>query len=74
MNKEVIKKYKDVFNYWLVGGKVWVKQEDMCWTLATSLHWNKEGIIYVQDDEYSDLRKKICDLKQELDILKGQIR
>lgn len=72
MNKDVIKKYKDVFNYWLDGGKVWFKDggpmltdrwiklvEPVTW--CTGMEYNP---IYVQDDEYAELRKAGADGKQ----------
>ena len=74
MNKEVIKKYKDVFDYWLDGGRVWINNstDTQGWTLENNLAWVSKTTKYVQDDEYAELRKKICDLESELSSLKGQ--
>ena len=64
MNKEVIKKYKDVFDYWLDGGKVWTKPNvpNGEWHIITTPTFEKD-YKYVQDDKYSDLRKAQADGK-----------
>ena len=64
MNKEVIKKYKDVFDYWLDGGKVWFREEHGDWCKYSNPKW--EGSLnnhFVQDDQYFKLRKALCDGK-----------
>ena len=68
MNKEVIKKYKDVFDYWLDGGKVlfkWEKNKDTQWLEADIHHeWRWSSNIYVQDDQYAEFRKALADGKE----------
>ena len=67
MNKEVIKRYKDVFDYWLAGGLIWVKITGANFSLRP---WKlienpmfEEHAVYIQDDKYSDLRKAQADGK-----------
>ena len=63
MNKEVIKKYREVFDYWLDGGDIWYKKAMNEWRLITSHSWSWEGNgTHVQDDMYADLRKAQVDL------------
>lgn len=67
MNKEVIKKYKEVFDYWLDGGKVWTKYcgiypDGNGWQL-NDREFNSKDYKYIQDNKYADLRKAQADGK-----------
>lgn len=69
MNKELIKKYKDVFDYWLDGGKVLYKVNgtnfaDREWLYMTDNNpvWNI-NFTYVQDDQYAEFRKVLAEGK-----------
>ena len=71
MNKEVIKKYKDVFDWWLDGGKILIKYTDDAhknWSWindvqAQNFEWEDDSVLVVQDDEYAELRKAQADGK-----------
>ena len=68
MNKEVINKYKEAFDYWLSGGDLWCRLETEVgkWThIPTHKDIFPMGTmaIYVQDDEYAELRKAQADGK-----------
>jgi len=57
MNREIIKKYKEAFDWWLEGGKVWLRyKDDKEWKLTDMPYFN-EGFIYIPDDGYAELRK-----------------
>lgn len=64
MNKEVIRKYKDVFDWWLDGGKVWMRHVNGAkwYYVEDNPHWSSNE-VYVQDDEYVELRKAQADGK-----------
>ena len=70
MNKDVIKKYRDVFDYWLDGGKVLEKSPDFegWFTMKESIAFQCTNTVYVQDDEYAELRKAQADGKTILFI------
>ena len=64
MNKEVIKDNFEVFKFWLDGGEVWVKyKSDEKWYLLNHDVFSADKCIYVQDDEYAELRKAQADGK-----------
>lgn len=65
MNKEVIKKYKDVFDYWIDGGKLYMadKSETPLNWLPLEPTWSSSDIIYIIDDEYLHLRKALAEGK-----------
>lgn len=66
INRDVIKKYKEVFNWWAeTGGYVWVKHiiDVDTWSMLTHPKWDDEDLIYVQDDKYAKFRKAIADGK-----------
>lgn len=64
MNREVIKKYKEAFDWWLEGGKVWTKKGYDIWHINKLPHWGCEDCIYIPDDEYAELRKAFWDGKK----------
>lgn len=73
MNKEIIKKYKEAFNYWLDGGKVWLKWSNIHgskWELENYYDWKEadscmggEIVSVIQNDKYAELRKAQVDGK-----------
>jgi len=68
MNKDQILKYKDAFDYWLGGGDLWCRltTEPKGWIyIPTQNDIFPMGsmAIYVQDDEYVELRKAQADGK-----------
>jgi hypothetical protein len=67
MNRELIKKYKTEFNYWLNGGSLVLGQEkpdnSFEWVLPTTVSWNNPSCIYIINDEYAELRKAIAEGK-----------
>ena len=68
MNKELIKKYKTEFDHFLNGGNLLTRtKSDFIWNdeINENLMWNFE-IQYIDiiiDDEFSELRKALCDGK-----------
>lgn len=66
MNKELILKYKTEFNHWLNGGKLLIRNNDEnIWINMTEVHWdmNYKTVSIIINDEYSELRKALCDGK-----------
>lgn len=65
MNKEIIKKYKECFDYWLNGGKVWCKPlvPNGIWHIDISAHFWEKDYLFVQDDEYAEFRKALANGK-----------
>lgn len=70
MNKELILKYKDEFDYWLKGGKIlmhygkWVPVTlDAKWEFFISDLEKIGSFGYVIDDEYVELRKALAEGK-----------
>lgn len=71
MNKELIKKYKDIFDYWLDGGKVIAKNTRVVDTwveVDCDEHWdctdiNDHKISFVKNDQYAEFRKALADGK-----------
>ena len=66
MNKELILKYKTEFDYWLNGGKLLIRDNDEdIWINMTEVHWdmNHETVSIIINDEFSELRKALCDGK-----------
>ncbi len=49
------------------GTKVWWKDNLRDWLLTANASWNKRD-NYIVDDEYAELRKKICDLYSQLAV------
>lgn len=65
MNKELLNKHREVLNFWLDGGDVWWKSHIHGWTLfpgSKDLTF-EYGRLYIQDDEYVELRKAQADGK-----------
>ena len=66
MNKKLIKNNKEAFDYWLNGGKLLIRDnnEDI-WINITEVHWdmNHETVSIIINDEFSELRKALCDGK-----------
>ena len=65
MNIELIKKYKTEFDHFLNGGKVICRTEsDGHWHNVDNSTWEIESdIIFIINDEFSELRKALCDGK-----------
>ena len=68
MNKELIKKYKTEFDHFLNGGNLLTRtKSDFIWNdeINENLMWNFEiqDIDIIIDDEFSELRKALCDGK-----------
>ena len=68
MNKELIKKYKKEFEHFLNEGKLLTRtKSDFIWNdeINEDLMWNFEiqDIDIIIDDEFSELRKALCDGK-----------
>lgn len=58
LNREVINKYKHVFEWWLSGGGFWARQENSNkWEHIKSGAPTLVGWIYVQDDKFQEYRK-----------------
>jgi len=62
MNKEVIKKYKKEFDWWLNGGTVLLKTTEGAWQEKINDHWQYKG-PYVINDEYTKFRKALAEGK-----------
>jgi len=62
MNKEIIKKYKKEFDWWLEGGTVLLKTTEGVWQKKVNDHWQYEG-PYVINDKYVDFRKALAESK-----------
>ena len=65
MNKELIKKYKAEFDYWLDGGKIQHKDEFGNWEKSRDIWGLKTERIkaIVIDDEFSVYRKALAEVK-----------
>ena len=66
MNKKLIKDNKEAFDYWLNGGKLLIRNNDEnIWINMTEVHWdmNHETVSIIINDEFSELRKALCDGK-----------
>lgn len=66
INKELIKKYKQEFEYWLTGGELLFKPEGkQAWfdTLRSEIDWSVKG-VYVINDTYVQLRIALTEGKQ----------
>lgn len=66
MNTELIKKYKAEFDHFLNGGKLLIRNNDEnIWINMTEVHWdmNHETVSIIINDEFSELRKALCDGK-----------
>ena len=66
MNKKLIKDNKEAFDYWLNGGELLIRNNDEnIWINMTEVHWdmNHETVSIIINDEYSHLRKALCDGK-----------
>ena len=68
MKKLLILKYKTEFDYWLNGGKLLTRtKSDFIWNdeINENLMWNFEiqDIDIIINDEFSELRKALCDGK-----------
>ena len=63
MNRNIINKNLDVFNYWLSGGKVSYKRPDLVWVIdAIELDWN-DDYHYIKCDEFIEFGKALVDGK-----------
>ena len=66
MNKELILKYKTEFDHWLNGGELLIRNNDEnIWINMTKVHWdmNYKTVSIIIKDEFSELRKALCDGK-----------
>ena len=66
MNKKLIKDNKEAFDYWLNGGELLIRNNDEnIWINMTEVHWNMnyKTVSIIINDEYSHLRKALCDGK-----------
>ena len=66
MNKELILKYKTEFDHCLNGGKLLIRNNDEnIWINMTEVHWdmNYKTVSIIINDEFSELRKALCDGK-----------
>ena len=65
MNKELIKKYKQEFEYWLNGGKLQAKFVYDEWVEAPKdiFSYNMVNFVLVIDDEYVEFRKALAEGK-----------
>ena len=66
MNKQLIKKYKAEFDYWLDGGKLQVKFVNDPWEEAPKdiFSYSTVNFILVIDDEYVEFRKALAEGKK----------
>jgi len=60
MNKELIKKYKKEFEWWLNGGNILIKRNNDEWKLEYP-YWSGDNIKYIIDDEYVEFRKALVE-------------
>ena len=75
MTKEQITKHKEVMLWFIENPDKGVYQQ-LTPTGEWCIEYNpifKEYFKYIQNDEYAELRKKICDLESELSSLKKQV-
>lgn len=65
MNKELIKKYKDEFEYWLLTNNCLLKTKvEGNWIEVTESTWNlSEDNLIVKNDEYVEFRKALAEGK-----------
>lgn len=66
MNIELIKKYKAEFDHFLNEGKLLIRNNDEdIWINMTEVHWdmNSKTVSIIINDEYSELRKALCEGK-----------
>lgn len=66
MNKQLITTYFEEFKNWLNGGKLLIRNNDEnIWINMTEVHWdmNHETVSIIINDEFSELRKALCDGK-----------
>ena len=63
MNKEVIKKYKAEFNWWLNGGTLLIKMNAGWTVLSEEYSWHLAKELIVINDEYVELRKALAEGK-----------
>lgn len=66
MNKQLITTYFEEFKHWLNGGKLLIRNNDEnIWINMTEVHWdmNHETVSIIINDEFSELRKALCDGK-----------
>jgi hypothetical protein len=80
MNKELIKKYKAEFDYWLNGGSLCIYRTDteQFWEPTTILNWDPvtpETVVYIINDKYVKFRKALAEGKtiQIYDVIKQHI-
>ena len=83
MEREVIRKYKEAFNWWLNGGKVWCRSKyEKGWTLLDNPLFIK-GYIFIPADSKADERKAwydrtpiytIKNIKEMIKYCKEQIK
>ena len=63
MNKEVIKKYKPEFDWWLDGGEVIHTYDLVTWHKTFESTWSKCPIAIVIQDEYVEFRQAVAEGK-----------
>jgi hypothetical protein len=65
MNKELIKKYKTEFDYWLNGGELLAKYPETHgeFVPAIGVKWKDDTAIYIINDEYVEFRKALAEGK-----------
>lgn len=71
MNKELIKKYKSEFDHFINGGSILVKYANLSEAQLGYEDWHEDEMVFdtrldykiVINDEYSELRKALCDGK-----------
>ena len=62
MNKDVIKKYKAEFDWWLDGGSIIVRTPTGNW-YSPDVAWNGTECFYVINDQYVEFRKALAEGK-----------
>ena len=64
MNKDVIKKYKAEFEWWLNGGEVLMRDNNNCW-FNSNPNWSEDmdKWTYIINDEYVEFRKALAEGK-----------
>ena len=66
MNKELVKNNKEAFDHWLNGGELLIRNNDEdIWINMTEANWdmNYKTVSIIINDEFSELRKALCDGK-----------
>ena len=78
----IIPKYKKEFDYWLNQGNILFRntkwEDPKSWTICEhgivfTEKYNVNTLDIIINDEYVELRKKVCELENELRLLRRQI-